>query len=699
MKRLLIFLLIIQLFVASVLVVEAMTSLVQMNMDGELVTFDIVQLRLNDQTLKSDVPPVIYNNRTLVPLRVIMENIAAEIQWNGEKYEVSIKTKDKDITLKINSAEAIVNGEVKALPDNVPAKLINDRTMVPIRFIAEEIGLRVEWDDTNRAVLLYQPTPQPEPQPQPIAAEFTATEIKVNASTNFPEIRIKTTGKVEYEEIKLINPERLVLDIKNTLFDLDNKALLQSNNTFVSQFGEGSVVSELRVSQFNNNPFVTRVVLELKDNTKHQVSFDEANSELVISFVNYLRTVKKELSNTKEIIAIEGDNITSYKHFKLTNPERIVVDIKDALINNKDGAYRIDFNSRAVKAVRVSQYVPDGNYKPEDKIVRLVIDLQEKDKYEDYQIELVNNRLIVHVEGKPYTGFKYQELSHSISTLAFISDNVVNYDVKPIGTSNSFRVTIPKSNYKQEFKHIELQDHLIKNIVVDDTSDPLNFLVDVHLMEEIEYRVITATNARTLMVELINKNKYREIMIVLDPGHGGTDPGAISPIRKMKESEIVLDVTHRVNKLLTEVGFRTQMTRTTNSTISLQERAAIANEVQGNLYVSIHANAAENPAINGVENLYYPSELYPGDDRNNKRLAEIFQTEMVRHLGAFNRGIFAREKLYVIREAKMPAVLTEIGFLTNKVEEDKLATDDYRQQAAQAIYQSILKYYDEVLAR
>lgn len=698
MKRLLVFLLILQLFAASVLVVEARTSPVNMKMDGKLVTFDIVQLKLNNQTLKSDVPPVIYNNRTLVPLRIIMENIAAEIQWDGQKYEVNIKTKDKDITLKINSAEAIVNGEIKQLPDNVPAKLINDRTMVPIRFIAEEIGLKVEWDEANRSVLLNQPAPQPSPVPvpQPIAADFSVKEIKVNSASSLPEIRIKTTGRVEYEEIKLINPDRLVLDIKNTLFDLDNKALLQSNNTFVSHFSAGSALAELRVAQFSNNPFVTRVVLQLRNNARHQVSFDEVNSELVISFENYIKSIKKEISNTKEIIAIEGDSITSFNHFRLSNPERIVVDIMDATINNKDGAYRLDFNSRAVRAVRVSQFVPDNTYKPDDKIVRVVIDLQEKDKYEDYHVELVNNRLLLHVEGKPYEGLKYQELSHSVSTLSFVSNSVVNYDVKPIGTANGFRVTIPKSSFRQEFKHIELQDHLIKNITVDDTTDPLNFLVDVHLNEEIEYRVITATRARTLMLELVNKNKYRGILIAIDPGHGGADPGAISPIRRVRESELVLDVSHRVNKLLKEVGFRTIMTRTADTTLSLQERAAIANEANANLFVSIHANAAASTAINGVENLYYPSELNPEDSRDNKRLAQIFQAEMVRQLGAFNRGIFARDKLFVIRETKMPAVLTEMGFLTNRDEEDKLATDEYRQQVAQAIYQSILKYFDEV---
>ena len=701
MKKLLSVILIIQFLLATVMFVNANGNVVQMTMDGKKVTFNIVQLKLNNNEIKSDVPPVIYNDRTLVPLRVIMENIDAEIEWDGVKYEVHLKTKEKQITLKINSAEASVNGVKKNLPDNVPAKLINDRTMVPIRFIAEEIGLQVEWDDSTRTVLLTEatpkPEPQPEPQPIPPVADVSVKAITVNAASDLPEIRIKTTGKIQYDEIRLVNPDRLVFDIKNSLFDLENKTNLHGN-VYMMQFSATNVLSELRVSQFNNNPFVTRVVLQLNKNMQHQVRFDEATNELVITFVNYVKAVKREVSNTKEVIAIEVDNITSFNHFKLTNPERIVVDVKDSVINHKDGSYRVDFNSNAIKSVRVSQYTPDSTYKPDDKIVRVVIDLQAKDKYEDYHIEVVDNRLVVHVEGKPYEGFKYQPVSRSISNLAFISNITSSYEVKSL-EGNKFRVSIPKDSYKLEFKNIVVNDHLIKSITVDETSDLANILVTVELLDEVEYKVITGTRVRTLMIELINKNKYRDILVVLDPGHGGTDPGAISTIRKMKESELVLDVTKQVNQMLVDAGFRTLMTRSTDVSVSLQDRVIMANEANADLYVSVHANAATNTSVNGIENLYYPSELDPNDNRDNKKLAQVFQAEMVSHLGAFNRGIVARDKLYVIRETKMPAVLVEMGFLTHKEEEDKLATGEYRKKVAESIYQSILKYYDEVLSK
>src|SRR5690554_4810011 len=111
--------------------------------------FEVLNLKLDGETLRSeDVPPVMYvlNNqgRTLVPLRMIIEHfedvLNAEIEWNQEKYEVKVTTDDKEIILKIDSPVAIVNGEQKRLPDDVPAKLLalgsayNARTLVPIRF-------------------------------------------------------------------------------------------------------------------------------------------------------------------------------------------------------------------------------------------------------------------------------------------------------------------------------------------------------------------------------------------------------------------------------------------------------------------------------------------------------------------------------------------------------------------------------------
>ncbi|SCZ06929.1 N-acetylmuramoyl-L-alanine amidase family protein [Alkaliphilus peptidifermentans] len=684
---------------------------VTMNMDGKNVNFNTVQLKLNNQLIESDVPPVIHNDRTLVPLRVIVENLGAEIDWDGQNRIVTVKTTDKDILLTINSEIAVVNGGKKILPDSVPAKLINDRTMVPIRFVAEEIGLEIDWDGNTRTVLLTEKEIEPEPDIEDIdnnnedeenkedEEEIVEEEkilleaVTVNA-TGLPEIRIKLTEEADYDELRLVQPTRMVFDLKNTKFEMQDKSRISSDNVYRMQIQRGNI-KELRVAQLSKDPYVTRVVIELEKNTTHQVHYDKQTNEMVISFINSVNNVKIQTHNTKEVLVIEGDNVENYNIMRLSNSERLVVDVKDAYLNS--GSYTLKVDGKIAKNIRVSQFVPDHHYKPDDKIVRVVIDLQDKDEYEDFHFEVKNNQLWVHLEGKPYESMIYEEKGWTTSTLTFKGTNVTRYTVTRNINSDTLDIIAPKNNIDLEFSNIDVNDNYIKNISVNDLNAD-NYLIQIELNEEVEHRVASAANgSRDLVLELTSKNRYRQILIVIDPGHGGTDPGATSKNLKIKESDLVLDISQRLEKLLTEVGFRTYMTRTTDIKIDLKDRAAVANQLGADLFVSVHANAGPigNTTANGIENLYFPSEKFPSDTRDNKRLAETFQSTMVEMLGATDRRLVPNEKIIVLKDTKMHAVLTEVGFLTNAEEEKKLATDEYRQKIAEALLKSIITFFEE----
>jgi N-acetylmuramoyl-L-alanine amidase len=125
-----------------------------LHMDGKQITYKAppVTIKLNGKVLNSDVPAVIIDDRTLVPIRVITESTGADVQWDGQNQEVTINTGDKRVKLKINSSEMDINGKKVTL--EVPAKLINDRTMVPVRAVTEVLGLEVGWDNSTYTVLL-----------------------------------------------------------------------------------------------------------------------------------------------------------------------------------------------------------------------------------------------------------------------------------------------------------------------------------------------------------------------------------------------------------------------------------------------------------------------------------------------------------------------------------------------------------------
>lgn len=111
-----------------------------------------ISVRLNGSKVYFDQLPVIENDRTLVPLRAIFEALDAEVSWDGETRTVSAAKADRTVSLTIDDINATVNGEATVL--DVPAKIINDRTMVPVRFIAQSFGANVDWDPDTRTVII-----------------------------------------------------------------------------------------------------------------------------------------------------------------------------------------------------------------------------------------------------------------------------------------------------------------------------------------------------------------------------------------------------------------------------------------------------------------------------------------------------------------------------------------------------------------
>jgi len=175
-------------------------------------------------------------------------------------------------------------------------------------------------------------------------------------------------------------------------------------------------------------------------------------------------------------------------------------------------------------------------------------------------------------------------------------------------------------------------------------------------------------------------------IIVLDPGHGGSDPGAVA--WNVKEKDLNLQVAKILKEMLQKAGATVYMTRTDDRYVGLYTRADIANNLNADLFVSIHHNASSNSGAKGVMTLYYPSSKKT-DKMNGQKFAEIVQRNLVKDLNARDWGIIPRPNLVVTRETKMPAVLAELGFMTTKSELEKLVTYEFQYQAAKSLFRSI----------
>ncbi|MEN9243984.1 MAG: N-acetylmuramoyl-L-alanine amidase [Gloeomargarita sp. DG02_5_bins_242] len=175
--------------------------------------------------------------------------------------------------------------------------------------------------------------------------------------------------------------------------------------------------------------------------------------------------------------------------------------------------------------------------------------------------------------------------------------------------------------------------------------------------------------------------------VVIDPGHGGTDPGAIGR-GGLQEKEIVMDISRRVARLLEAEGIRAVLSRTQDVDLDLEPRVALAERVNATLFVSIHANALHlnRPDVNGIETYYY---------HNGQWLARSIHKNLLATTNAPDRGV-RQARFYVLRRTSMRSTLVEIGYVTGAQDAARLATGSYRQQVAQGIAQGILRYLDNL---
>ena len=219
------------------------------------------------------------------------------------------------------------------------------------------------------------------------------------------------------------------------------------------------------------------------------------------------------------------------------------------------------------------------------------------------------------------------------------------------------------------------------------------------------------------------------LTIVLDPGHGGTDTGAIGPTGLM-EKDVVLDLASRLRRLLQDrLGVRVLMTRTEDEFVSLADRSAFANRAKADFLISLHVNAASKRGAVGFETFFFAREPSDNDARasaqrenlvvegngaggndleallkttladmavtrdikESSNLAERLLASLEKILRVDNRGVKSGP-FYVLATAAMPAVLVESAFITNPKEERKLQREEHRQRIADALYEGIAAY-------
>lgn len=189
-------------------------------------------------------------------------------------------------------------------------------------------------------------------------------------------------------------------------------------------------------------------------------------------------------------------------------------------------------------------------------------------------------------------------------------------------------------------------------------------------------------------------------IIAIDPGHGGSDPGAIGN-NKTQEKNITLAVAQNVQALLSQAGAKVIMTRDSDRDVfganasavdELGARTSIANKLKADVFVSIHINAFTDPSVGGIASYYYPKTDY------DMMLARNIQNKLITVSGDFpDRGV-SQAGFYVMKHADMPATLLELGFISNPQEEKLLNTLQFQQEAARSIVDGLESFFAQAAA-
>lgn len=284
-------------------------------------------------------------------------------------------------------------------------------------------------------------------------------------------------------------------------------------------------------------------------------------------------------------------------------------------------------------------------------------------------------------------------------------------------------------------KRQEVGDGFIRSIEPKQEQDGVRLFIECE-QECGQTKVFTLQEPDRIVVDLLRPTTnsppagFQQVLktIAIDPGHGGRDAGAIGP-QGLREKDVTMDIAVKLQSLLQErLPVQVIMTRTDDSFVSLEERAAIANRSKADVFISIHVNAAFRSQAVGFETYYLSYEPSDNDARasalrenltlnlegltpreqeslktilwdmaqtfhikESGELAEIFLGEFDKILKVENRGVKSAPFL-VLMGAAMPAVLVEVAFISNPSEERKLSDESYRQRIAEALYRGILKF-------
>jgi N-acetylmuramoyl-L-alanine amidase len=499
------------------------------------------------------------------------------------------------------------------------------------------------------------------------------------------------------------NPKNIQLRrVNNTLFVRFKQTQIQ-NYYFQQVYGD--LVSN--ITRVYENAGIQTPVLATDKNMLNQINSAFKLGETTED-KNYVLSKKEILLPTKyyiDNVYIKNNRIylsgigsvTITKPFELSNPTRLVYDIPNSIVNSSIRNKEISITAN--ESIKVGQFDKDT--------ARVVITSSNAHNYSPIIYPDTQQVIFINKSSDNYSSLYSQK-----STLSSVSDEVYDSKThavkmvfsKPLvygieRTSSTLTIllyNVEKVNEQSLKSAFSLDDAKFDSIKDGGTtiSIPSGKIenADIHIGADgktlrVKIKSANVETPKVVVPESVNAptnvtpKKSNKKLVVVDAGHGGSDCGATR--NGIYEKDITLDVAKRLETLLKKKGYEVVMIRSSDATVSLQERVEISEKASPEIFVSVHVNSSNSESPSGLETHYYKD--------NSLQLAKTVHASLLNNINATNRGLF-KSKFYVINHTTAPAILVEIGFISNNSERAQLVTDSRKQATAKAIAEGIYEY-------
>ncbi|MDR2938839.1 MAG: N-acetylmuramoyl-L-alanine amidase [Clostridiales bacterium] len=661
------------------------------NVNGEKYTFDpsSINLYVNEKLVDNSIlNTIIYQNNLYASVRSVFGGLGAEISYDKKTKETTVKYSGKTLVLKTNDDEMYLDG--KKIQLNAPIKTIDNRMMAPARALSEPLGLRVDWDKATRTAFIDEVI-------DPIDAEEQALKALGEEIAQANQEALGQEENVGQEEEnpnveETVNPEN------------ETKEGEIKEETKEGEMLEEEPVGEPATEEGANPPAEKEETIEPIDKEEDEgrpvyiIGDTPKINDLSIQTMErtkYVQTNLESYSIKDNVFQLNLENSLSYVSKYISDGTNLVLDIENCTLSDA-AAIRKNLNNSLIKSFTIKP-IESGTPK-----VRVIIEMYEGSSFmvsytvdrKTISIEIESPRATKPKEEKPsepaavFEGNVTYDEANSRIALKKIPGRKVSFTHNDLYNKNQYILNLG-SDFSDVYADgtYSVENEYVSSFTISSGSGKTEIKVN-------EYKItacVTEEDSNNYYIYLKSPKEVYPLIVILDPGHGGEDPGAVG--NGLREKDLNTDIGYRLYDLINQNSqMKAYFTKTEDYKMPLSERAYFANR-NGDIFISIHNNSSTKSTPRGTEVYYYRHYNDSEIGYSSRQLAQVMCNSISEHLGSNNRGTF--ENAYtVIQKTEVPACLLEIGFLSNWQDAALLGTPEYRQKAAEGAYEGILKVFE-----